>query len=107
MNKKYDGRTLHRLAALHLIGQLEDINNEVVVADVMRFMNVSKVTAIKKLHTFVEREEIIMTKVPYRANTGKWVIKLHPDMREEYERGLYKSAYMFYCWDVLGVKQNA
>ena len=96
MNHKYNGCTYHRLALLHVIGQLEQVNDCATLADIARFMNVSKPTAMKYLKPMIDNQEICKAEQNYRSNAKKYKFYLFEDIRDEYKSGHYWKAYMLY-----------
>lgn len=109
MVQKYRGTHTHRRAILHMIGQSQDVfKSKASIADIAAWMNVTKPTAKKYLDGFVEREELIMSKVAWRKSNGevtawKYEYSLQPATWDKYKMGIYKSWYNIYVQRVLQV----
>lgn len=95
---------IHVRAVFHAIGQLQDVNMRgATVAEVARFMNVSKVTARKYLSQLFSEGDLCEDFNDDFSRLGRIEYRLATWPKIAYGRGDYFTDYQVYCQKVLKV----
>lgn len=104
MTDKYNGSSIHVNAILHMIGQLQSMAwDGVTVAEIAKFMNVSKPTARKYLRELEIRGLVKKYRFQYRGNSIIHKYMLGIESMRLYREGKMKWQYEMYVRQVLKI----
>lgn len=105
MKFKMKDTALHRMALLHMIGQLEDMGKDwITTGEIASLMGVTKPTAIKRLNMLAEYGSLIKATRMHRPNCDAFVWQLGKGKRRMYRNGLLSASYHIWRNEAFGEK---
>lgn len=79
-------------AICQMVGEMQELGQEVTIADVAAFLGCTKETAKKYLDKSLCFGKVICNEVPYRSNRTMFVYELGEHGKEMFNSELWKSA---------------
>lgn len=107
MKHKMKDTSLHRMALLHMIGQLEDMGKEWIgTGEIAALMGVSKPTALKRLNMLAEFGSLMKATRMHRPTIDAHVWSLSKSKRRMYRNGHLSHAYHAWRNEAFGENDN-